>query len=386
MEYEKLIDGMTVSQMLARQSWMVENDQRRKMWEFLTKDLKDHDRRILEVMLDNQRIQGEMIGRNRASAMGYGPASERTLMTDIFTFITNSYPIIRCMMDNMCTDIYTVQPITQESAYIFWLDYQYEDAGMYQASTSLCNHLDKSYGIVGEKGKVKGIKLHLDGQRVDAVVRKLLGDWSIEVGFKLLSQHGINPESELMTIMAKEHARELNQTILLDMLASAAAGNVNWHWTVPGVAPWTVLDPKVWAATLYDAISDANLLVEQQIYREANRLVMDPATYNRLRKLEKFRLFPKSEQVKKAGVEYMGILDEHYTICKAAFFPANSILVFYQGDTWDETTYVVSPFVPFWSTALWQDPRDFDNFRGTLSWVANKMTRPGAFATVSLSA
>lgn len=386
-----LIDSMTVNERLQRAAWMVENDERRKRWSFLTdkktqtrpKGLNDHQRRVLEVMLENQLIQGQVLGQmfqeRRRGVM------ERTLSTDIASFITNSLPVLRCVFDELCDDFYSIQPITQDSAYAFWLDYQYEDSHMYSKDTSLCcGHTDPNYGIVPEKGDVRGIKLSLVSELVHATLRKLLHDWSFEADMKLRSQFGISADSELLVASAKEHAREINVDILLDMVASAGAGNVNWNWTTPAVAPWTALDPKVYGKTLYDAICDASLLVWDASCRYPNRLIMDGATFNRLRKLEMFRLYQGDDRVKRVGIEYVGTLDEQYLVCVAKSFPANTILVFYQGDTWDETGYVYMPYVTFWSSDLWFDARDFDNYRGTVSWAARKMVRPGMFATVSL--
>lgn len=163
-----LIDTMTVQDRLQRSAWMVENSDRKKRWSFLTdlktparpKGLTDHQRRVFEVMLENQQIQGQILGQmyqeKRRGIM------ERTLSTDICTFITNSLPVLRCVFDELCDDFYSIQPITQDSAYAFWLDYQYENSGMYAANTSLCcGHTDPTYGVVAEKASVPGIKLSL---------------------------------------------------------------------------------------------------------------------------------------------------------------------------------------------------------------------------------
>ena len=368
--------------------WREEHPGRREAWKFMTEsyDKDDNKRRVFEVMATNHRILGMAMGRQVARQRGLSNVSERTLMTDVHDFITNSLPFVKCIYDQMCTELFTVQPITQYKAILPSLDYQYEDAHIYTPGASTCNHLDKDYGKVGEKGNVRGLKLVIGTEEIEAETRKLLADVSIEAKMRLLTEWNYSYDSQMTIKMAEELGRELNQDAILDALALAGAGNVNWNWTVPvAPSPYAVLDPKAYGATLYDAIEDAATLIYNLVPVEANYLIMHRNVYARLRKLEQFRTWDGSRSgSKRVGIEYVGTLNEKYTVCIASNFPDNTILVSYRGNGWDEAGYGIFPFVTFWTTDLWVDPRDFDQYRGAFSWIGKHMIRPNMFATVSL--
>lgn len=95
-------------------SFLAEDTARQARWAHLTEGLKDTDRIVLENLLDNAQRWA---------------LTETTTTQDVATFTTYGFPLIRRVYPNLIAqELVSVQPMTQPTALIFYLDFLYGTA------------------------------------------------------------------------------------------------------------------------------------------------------------------------------------------------------------------------------------------------------------------
>jgi hypothetical protein len=338
---------------------MQENPARRARWKYLTEGLTDHKRVVCEVLLDNQK-----------EAL-YSRAGRSALFEDVVTtsnvqaFTTFAYPLVRRIFPRLiANDLVSVQPMSQPTGKIFYFDILYSPAQV--GSPLAYNRVDipanfaannypstPGYASAAEATQVPQLSLQIEEVDVSAITRKLSAKWSMESEQDLFAYHGMNAENELMTALGDEIAREIDRDIIDALFAFAGAGNVTWHYTVPGSGPYSLIDPKAYNRTLMDAIVDANNLIFSQRYRNASWIVVGTTTAARLEKLDEFRLFPAADPVGTIvyGPHLFGTISGRWTVYKDPWLDvtgsgggpvggAETMLLGYKGTTSLDTGYV----------------------------------------------
>lgn len=354
-----------------------ENPERQKKWAYLTEGLDREKRLQLEVLLENQEAYFKFL-------------QETSQMSNVGAFTTFAFPLVRRIFPKLIAqELCSVQPMTQPTGKIFYLDFKY---GTAKGGISQGDRLDvkgadaKDYATrTPETGTVPEINFHISSVSVEAIEKALKAKWTIEAQQDLKAYHGLDAESELMTVLSEEIIREIDMLIIDGMLNAATAGNVNWNKNMPNTAPWTNLDPKVYQATLYDAIVDANNLIFKKRYRNATWLVADSDTCTRLEKLEGFKLMETvDDAVYNVGIHLFGVLRNRWKVYKHPWFVPNKILVGYKGTSWLDTGYVYAPYIPLYTTPLLIDPDDFTPRRGMMSRFAHAAVVGDCYATVTI--
>jgi len=366
--------------MNARKYLIEENDQRRQMWAYLTEGLDPERRLQLEVLLDNTQ---------RNFFMGK-PLVEASTLANVGAFATFAFPMIRRIFPKLIAQsLCSVQPMTQPTGKVFFLDFKYgtakggigEGDRLDQKGSVAKNYADRT----PETGEVAEINFDIGSADVSAEEKALKASWTIEAQQDLKAYHGLDAESELMVVLSDEIVREVDMIIIDDMVASATAGNVNWNINMPNEAPWINIDPKIYKATLYDAIVDANNLIFKKRYRNATWIIADSDTCTRLEKLEGFKL---TETVDDAlfniGIHQFGVLRNRWVVYKHPWFQANKMLVGFKGASWMDTGYVYAPYIPLYTTPLIVHPDTFKPIRGMMSRYGRKVIHGDCFATVTL--
>ena len=350
-----------------------ENQERRKKWAYLTEGLDPHKRLQTEVLLQNMQWY----------------LSEESTSANVGAFTTYAFPLVRRIFPKLIAQsLVSVQPMTQPTGKVFYLDFKY---GTAKAPTVVGDRVDesgkfnKTYADAVEGGAVREINFDISSQDVSAEEKKLKAIWTMETQQDLKSYHGLDAETEIMGVASEEIIREVDMVIIDDLVAGATAGNVNWTKAMPQALPWTALDPKIYAATLYDAIVDANNLIFKKRYRNATWIVADSDTCTRLEKLEGFKLTETvDDAVFNVGIHQFGVLRNRWVIFKHPWFQTDKMLIGYKGSSWLDTGYVYCPYIPLYTTPLIVDPNDFKPRRGLMSRYAKKMVVGDCYATVTL--
>ena len=377
-----------------------EDRERAERWKYLTEgriDRQDHIERAhvriaTEIMLDNMANLIAMKERARGTLL-----EDTVLASFAPAFTTFAYPLVRRIMPRLiANELVSVQPMTQPTGKVWYMDTYYSpavpgtDSPGGGADRSVAATFNKDYGNSPGEGAsgVKEVHFRLSSVDVTADSKKLKTTWTIEAEQDIMAYHGLNVADELLNIMSDELVREIDRTLIADMLATAGAGNVNWAKSRPASGAYSTIDPKIYDETIWDAIIDADLLVFKKRYRKTSWLVAGPDVCARFEKLNKFRsAFANPTEAQLAiqhGVHLFGTLSTRWTVYCDPWFEADKILLGYKGGSFLEAGYVYSPYIPVFTTPTWMDPATFKTVRGMMSRYAKHNVVPELYATVTL--
>jgi hypothetical protein len=370
-------------------SILVEDKERGERWKYLTEGKIDEKDRIGR---RDVRVATELLLDNMAEFIARKELAKGTLFEDTVTasfapaFTTFAFPLVRRVFPRLiANDLVSVQPMKQPTGKAWFMDTYYSG----DVDRSAKATFDKTYADATEGGTVKEVHFKLSSVDISAGEKKLKTTWTIEAEQDILAYHGLNIADELLNIMSDELVREIDRTIIDDMVLTAGAGNVGWVKTHPAVAPWTSLDPKIYDETLFDAMVDADLLVFKRRYRKTTWAVAGPDVCARFEKLNKFRsafASPMESQLAiQQGIHLFGALGSRWTVYCDPWFQDDKILLGFKGASFLEAGYVYAPYVPVYTTPAWQDPNTFKTVRGMMSRFAKKNVVPEMYATVTLT-
>jgi len=366
---------------------MEDNPRRRERWAYLTEGLSDSKRINVEVLLDNQNEH--LHGRAKV-----GPMFEDVVTTaNVGAFTTFSFPMVRRIFPRLiANDLVSVQPMNMPTGKIFFFDIKYATVGSppTQPRVDLVANFSPTYAEAPEATQVPKLTLALSSLDVTATTKKLAAEWSMESEQDLFAYHGLSAENELMTAVGDEIAREIDRTIISAMFAFASGGNVNWHSTVPSSGPYSLIDPKMYQKTIYDAIVDANNLIFAKRFRNANWIVAGTAACARLEKLDEFRLFPVADPVGQIvyGPGLFGTISGRWSVYKDPWLDvtlgAEKILLGYKGTSAMDTGFVYAPYIPLLTTAPFVNPDTLTTVRAMMTRYAIQGVIPEGYATVTI--
>ena len=269
-----------------------------------------------------------------------------------------------------------------DNASAITIDYHYDKVAIGDQNDEL---LAQNYSDDTEANSPnQEMNLSITSANITAVEKALKTTINMEAVQDMYSQHGLRAENELAQIVADQIRREIEIEIAYALLSGATAGNVNWSATAPAAAPWTALNPKEWAATMVDAMVDADTYVWNKRYASTNWAVMSGASVARLEKLDMFKADVDANQAN-LGLTRAGVLRSRWTVYKAAAFPDNKVLVGYKGDSFLESGFAHSPYIPLYKTPLFIDPDTLQQKQATMSRYANTMLEGDCYATVTIS-
>lgn len=367
-----------------------ENAARRSRWAHITHGLRKDKRIMCEVLLDNQASDLAI----RASKKGL--FEDVVTTTNVNAFTTFAYPLVRRVFPRLISnDLVSVQPMPQPTGKIFYFDINYSATGSPPVAprVDLPANFQQNYAQAAEAAAVPQLSFNIESVDVSAETKKLSAKWSMESEQDLFAYHGLNAENELMSALGDEIAREIDREVINDLFSFAGAGNVNWSATVPGTGPYSLIDPKAYQRTLFDAIVDANALIKQKRYRSATWMVVGTRTASRLEKLDEFRLFPSADPVGiiVQGPNLFGTLSGRFTVYLDPWLDdtlpggAEQILLGYKGTTALDTGYIYAPYIPMITTAPFTDPATLTTVRAMMTRFAKKGVIPESYATVTVT-
>lgn len=228
------------------------------------------------------------------------------------------------------------------------------------------------------------VELGVTEDSVTVTERRLKAQWTLEAQQDMMAYHGLDVESELVGILGDEIGREIDRSIVLDLLGSAGA-NVNWHTTYPGTS--SGYSKNEYDNTLFGAICDAatEIYKKRQVY--PNWIVTDPDTASRMEKLNSFKFvgdINNSGTVVK-GINLFGTIQNKYDIFVDPLFTAGKILMGYKGGNFMETGYVYAPYIPLTMTQTFMDT-NFKPRKAVMTRYGKKLVSSDFYATVSLIA
>lgn len=323
-----------------------------------------------------------------------GAFSETTTSGDIVTFtqqiLAFLLPIFERIQIGNLVHMRTMQGPT---AFVHTLDFLQDSAGLYASGTSFQGRLDVNYSdCPTECTTANGVDLRLTSVLVTAVCKRLKAFWCLPAEQDLMSQYGRSLGAEVRGMMQLQIAREKQGEVLNELVAGAGYSTV-WPSTIPAGSVYNTLDPKLYAATLYDAIEDANMAIYTSQYRGATFIAGDPLAMTQLRKLKKFVLTHDigvaRDQVGPGRVDefgnYFGVANNAYQTWMFPYMAANTLLVGVKSDAPQEQGFVHAEYIPMFDLGVWLDPATGQYRTGFQSRYANQMLRPGLYGTVEIT-
>lgn len=336
---------------------------RRERYRPLTEGIQDDNRRLcLEFTLDTmfRTKAGEMDPKVVEAVLRGDKAALRKLQEetdtgDIATYVKHIFPVVtRSYWASQLFNLIGIQPLSGPTGRIFYQDIIYSSTGglydpsLYSSGARTDQYIDPYYSLSEEApaDTVKELSMTMTSTDVTAETRRLKAKWTDEVEQDLRAYFGVEMDSLMVQNLGDEIAREIDQSGLDVLVAGATAGNTNWSETPSGA--YSSLDPKLYAATLWDAMIDSDQLVWEARNRNTTWVVAGATEVNRLRKLGPHKITggPSGPNSGRSALEFVGLLDERWEIWQARHFPANTMLMGYRGSDFSDTGAVHSPYLP----------------------------------------
>jgi len=256
---------------------------------------------------------------------------------------------------------------------------------------------DTGWGL--EKAtEIPEIDIKVDSVSITAMTKKLKAKWTPELGQDLNAYHNLDAEVELTSILSEQIALEIDREILEDLLKGAKAATYYWSRS-PGMflrrdtgkevgassaAPDFTGTVSEWYETLAETINDVSAQIHRKTLRGgANFVVTSPEVANVLEFTSGFRANVTADSDKgTVGAVKTGNLSKKWDVYVDPYFPRNLVLVGRKGNSFLESGYVYSPYVPLQVTPTIFGVEDFVPRKGVMTRYAKKMVRPDMYGVV----
>lgn len=323
--------------------------------------------------------------------------NETTNSGDIGTFTQQVLAFVLPVFERIVIDqLVHMRAMQGPTAFIHTLDYKVGTAGgAYSVGTSFQGRLDINYAdCPTECTDANEVDLTLTATTITAVCKRLMAKWCLPAGQDYSSQYGRSLPDDVRGMIQLEMARE-RQGEVLNELVSGAGYSGTWSSTIPVGSVYNTLDPKAYAATLFDAVVDADneIFKSTDGYRGANWIAGDPDTLTRLQKLKKFEITQRDAVARTdAGTGdidefggFFGVANMRYNLWKFPFMTSNTLLLGVKSDAPQELAFVHAEYVPLFDLGIFLDPATGEYRTGMQSRYANAMIRSGLFAKVTVT-
>ena len=245
------------------------------------------------------------------------------------------------------------------------------------------NHVVMSYEYNMECNQdIPEINLGVEDESITAKTRKLKAVWSYEAQQDLRSQHNMDAEAELTSVLAQEINLEIDREIIRDLRQNAGTVS-SWDFST---ALGDTIKEKYEA--LYVKLMEVSAVVHRKTLRGgANWVVCSPEVASIFETATAgFAPSPSDTFTSSLGIQYVGTVNQKFRLYKDPLFPTSQILMGYKGESYMDSGYFFCPYVPLTQTPTVLDPESFCPRKGILTRYGKKMLREGAkfYARVSV--
>ena len=320
---------------------------------------------------------------------------------DIATFTQQSLAMVEMVFERIVIDeLVTVGSMSGPTAFVHNVAFKQADAGnFYDAGADFNSGLDPDYSDCPANtsqacGEANGVDFALTSTLITADCKRLQANFCVPAEQDLQSQYGMSLGDRLRSFMALQMQREIQGEVLAQLIAGAGS-TVTWTADAPAGSIYLQLDPKIWQATLYDAIAQADneIFKSTDGYRRANWIAGDPDGLLYLQQLKQFAIESRDNvpraQAGEGGVDeyanFQGVANGLYKLYKFPFMPANTLILGVKSDAPQEQAFMHAVYVPITDLGTFRDPGTAQVTVGAQTRYANAMLRPGLFATVSIT-
>lgn len=260
------------------------------------------------------------------------------------------------------------------------------------------NQVKAYYTFDGELNvKVPEIKLDVKKAPVEAKPRRLKALWSSEAAEDLRAFHGLDAETEIVSIIAQEIALEIDREIINDLFLNSTGTTATFDRIPPG----GISELDHLRAMLTQISTVSNLIHKKTLRAPANWIITSPEISALLTQLTTHgdykpiwsggmapddaqdAMRPRTTQGQ-FSIYKAGTLMNKWTIYEDPFFTSNKMLIGLKGGSFLESGYVWAPYVPLQVTPTFLDPSDFSFRKGLRTRYAKKMLRPDFYGQLTI--
>jgi major capsid protein Gp23 len=246
--------------------------------------------------------------------------------------------------------------------------------------------------------KIPQFNLDVKQAPVTAIPRRLKSLWSAEAAEDLRAFHGIDAETEMVSMAAQEMALEIDREIVQDLFAASTGTTATFDRVPPAGIP--ELDNLRSIVTQIATV--ANLIHKKTLRAPANFIVTSPEISALLAQLTThgdFRALWVSggespygpadmprplTQHGQFGIYKVGTLMNKWMVYEDPFFTRNFMLIGLKGGSFLDCGYVWAPYIPLQVTPTFLDPADMAFRKGFRTRYAKKLTRPEFFGQLNV--
>lgn len=324
-------------------------------------------RGMLEGLSGEQKVAAAILMDNTAREQGY---TEANINADVVG--ANKLPQVIGMVRRVfprlfANELFSVQPLQLPTGKIFFLDVKRLNNNVAEGYVNSYDSTKRSWANdPGEGGTiVKEMQLELSSADVSATSRKLKSTYTVELEQDLRAYHGLAAGDLLDAAADEELIREIDDTLIY-LARDNATKRVTYTAKPTG---YTI---EEWDKRLFYAIQVANNEIFKARYVRGNWLLCDPEFLNRLFRVDHgIALETGGDDEFQVGINRIGTMTGLYRLYCSATYPTKEALLGRSGTQLFDAGLVYAPYVPFYSTPVFQDPETLKFKRGFMTRSAN---------------
>lgn len=277
----------------------------------------------------------------------------------------------------------------------------------FKEGTSLGTVMGEDWHLEGPSTRTSGagyedmaeLDIKINSLPILAQTKKLKAKWTPELGQDLNAYHNVDAEVELTGILSEHIALEIDKEIINDLVKGATAGVYYWNRnpgffvnkltgarkTSPATPDFTG-NVSEWNETLLMTVNDLSAVIHRKTLKGgANFMVCGPEMRALLESTNGFRADGNQDAATlSSGIVKAGSISKRLDIYVDSYFPRNLILIGRKGNSFLETGYVYSPYVPLQITPTIFGPEDLTPRKGVMTRYARKMVKSDMYGIVKV--
>jgi len=260
------------------------------------------------------------------------------------------------------------------------------------------NQIKAFYFYDGELNtNVPEVRLDVKKSPVEAMPRRLKALWSSEAAEDLRAFHGLDAETEIVSIIAQEIALEIDREVINDLFLNS----LNTTATFDRIPPGGISELDHLRSMLTQISTVSNLIHKKTLRAPANWIVTSPEVSALLTQLTTHGDFKpiwspdmnpngQMDMMRPRGghgsfsIYKAGTLMNKWTVYEDPFFTRDKMMIGLKGGSFLESGYVWAPYVPLQVTPTFLDPSDFSFRKGLRTRYAKKLLRPDFYGQMTI--
>lgn len=245
--------------------------------------------------------------------------------------------------------------------------------------------------------QVPEIRLDIKKAPVEAVPRRMKALWSSEASEDLRAFHGMDAETEMVSMISQEIALEIDREIIQQLFLNSNGTTASFDRIPPG----GISEIDHLRALITQISTVSNLIYKKTLRAPANWIVTSPEVSALLAQLTTHGDFkpmwsgdmnpgspidpmrPRTAHGQ-FSVYKVGTLLNKWMVYEDPFFTRDRMMIGLKGGSFLESGYVWAPYVPLQVTPTFLDPSDFSFRKGLRSRYAKKMLRPDYYGNLTI--